>query len=216
MGRQGTKVSKVGSSNLKLRKAVRKSPRFLEKDRKVTYPENISAKNLYFFLFAPTLCYELNFPRNQRIRKWFVLKRAFEFLFLFQVRALTRSNLNRSTIMCPVKVIIALSQQWIVPLLKNSVQPFILMDYSRILERLLKLAVPNHVIWLLSFYWVFHAFFNLVAELMRFSDRQFYNDWWNAETVGPRFTLVVDQHKRLDIFARQLTCLCFWNLPSIP
>ncbi|GAA57901.1 diacylglycerol O-acyltransferase 1 [Clonorchis sinensis] len=44
----------------------------------VTYPNNITLSNLYYFIFAPTLCYELNFPRTLTIRKAFLLKRLFE------------------------------------------------------------------------------------------------------------------------------------------
>lgn len=57
------------------------------------------------------------------------------------------------------------------------------MDYSRIVERLLKLAVPNHLIWLIFFYWLFHSCLNAVAELMQFGDREFYRDWWNSESI---------------------------------
>ncbi|OPJ77599.1 hypothetical protein AV530_008745 [Patagioenas fasciata monilis] len=57
------------------------------------------------------------------------------------------------------------------------------MDYSRIIERLLKLAVPNHFIWLIFFYWFFHSCLNVVAEVMQFGDREFYRDWWNSESV---------------------------------
>ncbi|XP_068855185.1 diacylglycerol O-acyltransferase 1-like [Aphelocoma coerulescens] len=57
------------------------------------------------------------------------------------------------------------------------------MDYSRIIERLLKLAVPNHLIWLIFFYWFFHSCLNVVAELLQFGDREFYRDWWNSESV---------------------------------
>ena len=34
----------------------------------VTYPDNLSLCDLYYFVLAPTLCYELNFPRTTRIR----------------------------------------------------------------------------------------------------------------------------------------------------
>ncbi|XP_057277912.1 diacylglycerol O-acyltransferase 1-like, partial [Pezoporus wallicus] len=44
----------------------------------VSYPDNLTYRNLYYFLFAPTLCYELNFPRSPRIRKRFLLRRLFE------------------------------------------------------------------------------------------------------------------------------------------
>uniref|UniRef100_A0A674E0U4 O-acyltransferase n=1 Tax=Salmo trutta TaxID=8032 RepID=A0A674E0U4_SALTR len=120
--------------------------------------------DIYYFVFAPTLCYELNFPRSPRIRKSFLLRRLFEMLFFIQL-------------------LIGLVQQWIVPTIQNSMKPFQDMDFSRMMERMLKLAVPNHLIWLIFFYWFFHSSMNFVAELMRFGDREFYRDWWNSETV---------------------------------
>jgi len=40
--------------------------------------------------------------------------------------------------------------------------------------------VPNHFIWLLFFYWMFHSSLNVIAELLRFGDRTFYKDWWSV------------------------------------
>lgn len=42
----------------------------------------LSIPDLYYFLFAPTLCYELNFPRSPRIRKRFLLRRLLEMVRL--------------------------------------------------------------------------------------------------------------------------------------
>jgi len=131
----------------------------------VTYPANLTLKDLYYFIAAPTLCYELNFPRTQRIRKWFLLRRALEVFLL--------SNL-----------LVALFQQWIIPSVRNSMKPFSEMDFIRTWERLLKLSVPNHLLWVMWFYLVFHSGLNTVGELMRFADRKFYLDWWNAPDVG--------------------------------
>nr|XP_032642191.1 diacylglycerol O-acyltransferase 1 [Chelonoidis abingdonii] len=130
----------------------------------VCYPANLTYKDMYYFLFAPTLCYELNFPRSPRIRKRFLLRRLFEMLFFIQL-------------------LVGLIQQWMVPTIQNSMKPFRDMDYSRIIERLLKLAVPNHLIWLIFFYWFFHSSLNVLAEVMQFGDREFYRDWWNSESV---------------------------------
>lgn len=44
----------------------------------VRYPKNLTLKDIYYFMLIPTLCYELNFPRTERIRKQFLLKRLFE------------------------------------------------------------------------------------------------------------------------------------------
>uniref|UniRef100_A0A669C9M4 O-acyltransferase n=1 Tax=Oreochromis niloticus TaxID=8128 RepID=A0A669C9M4_ORENI len=91
--------------------------------------------NMYYFIFAPTLCYQLNFPRSPRIRKRFLIRRLFE---------MVRGNDQKH---CP------------------------------------KILVPNHLIWLIFFYWFFHSSLNFVAELLQFGDREFYRDWWNSETV---------------------------------
>ncbi|XP_050395799.1 diacylglycerol O-acyltransferase 1 isoform X1 [Patella vulgata] len=131
----------------------------------VKYPDNINFKDLYYFIIAPTLVYELNFPRSARIRKRFLVKRIVEMLFLSQL-------------------IMALIQQWIIPTVNNAMKPLADMALYRVAERLLKLSIPNHFIWLLFFYWFFHSTLNVIAEVLRFGDRVFYRDWWNAETVS--------------------------------
>jgi diacylglycerol O-acyltransferase-1 len=71
-------------------------------------------------------------------------------------------------------------EQYIKPTLETSVVPMQHMDVLSIVERLLKLSIPNTYVWLWSFYWFFHLRMNLLAELTRFGDREFYKDWWNA------------------------------------
>lgn len=71
---------------------------------------------------APTLCYELNYPRTERIRKRFLIKRLLE-------------------VIIGVNIVMALFQQWMIPSVKNSLVPFSSMDLAKMLERLLKLAV---------------------------------------------------------------------------
>lgn len=44
----------------------------------VSYPDNLTIPDLAYFIAAPTLCYELNFPRTDRIRKRFLMRRIFE------------------------------------------------------------------------------------------------------------------------------------------
>ncbi|XP_064640311.1 diacylglycerol O-acyltransferase 1-like isoform X2 [Lineus longissimus] len=131
----------------------------------VQYPDNLNVKDLYYFMFAPTLCYELNFPRSARIRKRFLFKRVVEMVFLSQI-------------------MLGLIQQWIVPTVKNSMVPFVNSEFSKIVERLLKLAVPNHFIWLIFFYCFFHSMLNVIAEILKFGDREFYRDWWNCDEIN--------------------------------
>ncbi|XP_030250895.1 diacylglycerol O-acyltransferase 1b isoform X2 [Sparus aurata] len=133
-------------------------------DRKVCYPGNLTIRDMYYFVFAPTLCYELNFPRSPNIRMGFLLRRLCEMLFFTQL-------------------LVALTQQWMIPIIQSSMKPLEDMDLSRMTERLLRLAVPNHLLWLMFFYWFFHSSMNFTAELLCFGDRQFYKDWWNSESV---------------------------------
>ncbi|XP_030605796.1 diacylglycerol O-acyltransferase 1b isoform X2 [Archocentrus centrarchus] len=137
---------------------------FYEGERKVCYPGNLTLRDMYYFVLAPTLCYELNFPRSPKIRMSFLLRRLFEMLFFIQL-------------------LVGLTQQWMIPIIQSSMKPLEDMDLSRMTERLLRLAVPNHLLWLMFFYSFFHSSMNFTAELLRFGDRQFYKDWWNSESV---------------------------------
>uniref|UniRef100_A0A3P9CEL4 O-acyltransferase n=1 Tax=Maylandia zebra TaxID=106582 RepID=A0A3P9CEL4_9CICH len=121
--------------------------------RSLCYPGNLTLRDMYYFIFAPTLCYELNFPRSPNIRMSFLLRRLFEMLEYFFS-------------FC----------QWMIPIIQSSMKP---------LEVNLNLSfqVPNHLLWLMFFYWFFHSSLNFTAELLRFGDRQFYKDWWNSESV---------------------------------
>uniref|UniRef100_A0AC34G8H7 Diacylglycerol O-acyltransferase n=1 Tax=Panagrolaimus sp. ES5 TaxID=591445 RepID=A0AC34G8H7_9BILA len=135
-----------------------------DKPKNFLYPSNLTLSNFYYFMFAPTLCYELKFPRTPGRRPKFILKRAAEFI-------------------CFGILGVALCEQWVVPLVKNSMGTLKDMDIFLCIERVFKLAVPNHIIWLLFFYTIFHSSLNLMAEILRFADREFYRDFWNAETI---------------------------------
>jgi len=139
----------------------------------VQWPENLTLKDMTYFVLAPTLCYELNFPRNVRVRKSFLISRIME-------------------VVLGVNLMHSLICQWIVPNVIDS-DPNIKFDLSYTLERVIRIAVPNHVLWLFGFYLYFHSFLNALGELLQFADRNFYHDWWNA--------------KNLEIFWRN------WNFP---
>jgi diacylglycerol O-acyltransferase-1 len=46
----------------------------------VTYPSNVTLPNLYYFWMAPTLTYQIAFPRTRKIRIWRVLSLIFRFV----------------------------------------------------------------------------------------------------------------------------------------
>lgn len=52
-------------------------------DPPLFYPNNLTLSNLYYFMFAPTLCYELNYPRTKRIRWRFLARRLLETVGFF-------------------------------------------------------------------------------------------------------------------------------------
>lgn len=132
---------------------------------KCPYPNNITMGNLCYFWWAPTLVYQPVYPRTESIRWTFVFKRLGE-LFCLSV------------------CIWFLTAQYATPVLQNSLEKIDSLDLFAILERLLKLSTISLVIWLAGFFALFQSFLNALAEVMRFGDRVFYDDWWNSESLG--------------------------------
>jgi diacylglycerol O-acyltransferase-1 len=58
--------------------------------------------------------------------------------------------------------------------MSNSIVPLSQSDWWRVTERVLKLALPTLYVWLAMFYCLFHLWLNILAELTRFGDREFY------------------------------------------
>jgi len=140
----------------------------------ISYPNNVSLSNIYYFWFAPTLTYQMAFPRTPEVRFWkvvgIVVRLVFAVsLFLFLMAQVIAPNLSR-----------------LVEDLKatNGVYtPKLMAEYW------LKLAIANTYGWLLMFYIYFHLYLNLFAELLRFGDRVFYKDWWNSSEVSAYWRL---------------------------
>jgi diacylglycerol O-acyltransferase-1 len=130
-----------------------------------SYPANVTAGNLALFMTFPTLVYQSVYPRTDRIRWAFVARYALQ-LFV-----------------C-VSLFAAVVQQFLVPAFLDSAAPLRQADVPRILERgLMRTAVPLLAAWLLAFWGTFELGLNLLAELTRFADREFYLDWWNSRTL---------------------------------
>ena len=123
------------------------------------YPTNLTIGNMLWFCVAPTLCYQLNYPRSPSIRWQYVLT------------ILIRMVVSACFIVFCV-------EQYISPTLAQSFVALKSRDIPLIVVRLLKLAIPNTYVWLLGFYFYFHLWLNLLAELTRFGDRLFYKDWY--------------------------------------
>ncbi|KAI9902547.1 hypothetical protein N3K66_001899 [Trichothecium roseum] len=129
------------------------------------YPQNITMGNLVYFWWAPTLVYQPVYPRTDNIRWVFVVKRLGE-------------------VFCLSAFIWFATAQYATPVLINSLDKIRSLDIPSILERLMKLSTISLVIWLAGFFALFQSFLNALAEVMRFGDRSFYDDWWNSESLG--------------------------------
>ncbi|XP_062148822.1 diacylglycerol O-acyltransferase 1 [Alnus glutinosa] len=127
------------------------------------YPYSDCFKSLAYFMVAPTLCYQPSYPRTACIRKGWVVRQLVKLIIFTGVMGF-------------------IIEQYINPIVKNSQHP-LKGNLLYAIERVLKLSVPNLYVWLCMFYCFFHLWLNILAELLRFGDREFYKDWWNAKTV---------------------------------
>jgi diacylglycerol O-acyltransferase-1 len=141
------------------------------------FSRNVTLSNIYYFWLAPTLTYQVAFPRLPRINWFRVLSLMIRLvvsscLILFLVAQVVQPNLDSMMKDMERNKLLQQSDSSV-----KSVQGSIIANY------ILKLAIASTYIWLLVFYAFFHVFLNLMAELSRFGDRLFYKDWWNSSTV---------------------------------
>ncbi|CAB1323314.1 unnamed protein product [Coregonus sp. 'balchen'] len=122
--------------------------------------EHLTIKDLYYFLLAPTLCYQRDFPFTPRVRINVLCKTMIEMVVLTQI-------------------IVGIVQQWIEPIFQRSENSFSNMDITTRVEHLMGLVAPNHFLWLIFSFLFSHSFLNFCAELLCFGDRHFYGDWWS-------------------------------------
>ncbi|EKM81745.1 hypothetical protein AGABI1DRAFT_105226 [Agaricus bisporus var. burnettii JB137-S8] len=116
----------------------------------VTWPQNISWKNFAEYQLIPTLVYELEYPRTNKIRP----------LYVFEKTAATFGTFA---------LLYTVTEVFILPLTPTSDQSFF--------KSLLDLSLPFMIAYILLFYIIFECICNGFAELSYFADRQFYEDW---------------------------------------
>jgi diacylglycerol O-acyltransferase 1 len=139
-------------------------------DDEVKYPATLELHKYVYFLLAPTLCYQLSYPRSPRIRLRWMLRRL-------------------SMFFAALGLMLFFFEQYIEPTIDNSLKPLQEMDWLRMAERVLKLSIPTLYFWLAMFYALFDLWLNILAEATRFGDREFYKEWWNATTLGEYWRL---------------------------
>lgn len=133
---------------------------------RVTYPQNLTWGNYLDYIFCPTLCYELEYPRTGRtdwVQLFWKVLAVFGCIFLLMIT----------------------SEEFIVPVLHESALRLesadSLSDMGLILaESVSLLLFPFMVTLLLVFLVIFEYVLGAFAEITRFADRHFYSDWWNS------------------------------------
>ncbi|KAJ7043690.1 MBOAT, membrane-bound O-acyltransferase family-domain-containing protein [Mycena alexandri] len=120
---------------------------------KVTYPNNLTMKNFAVYQLIPTLVYELEYPRTDRIRPIYVFEKTVATFGTFVL-------------------LYTMTESFILPHTPSAGDSFF--------RALLDLSLPFMMAYLLLFYIIFECICNGFAELSYFADRQFYEDWWNS------------------------------------
>lgn len=138
---------------------------------KATTPERAYPNNLTFFNFAewtclPTLTYELEYPRQDRINWWYVLEKTtatFGVLCVMMV-------ISQAYIYPPVAKTVAMKEAGMSVQERWAEFPYVVAD----------MLFPLLLEQLLTWYLIWECVLNVLAELTRFADRGFYGDWWNS------------------------------------
>uniref|UniRef100_A0A667YAA3 diacylglycerol O-acyltransferase n=1 Tax=Myripristis murdjan TaxID=586833 RepID=A0A667YAA3_9TELE len=141
-------------------------------------PPGLLLVYLYYFLLAPTLCYQRDFPRTPKVRINKLLHR------LLEMVSSTMTDCHCGFVLDPFLMVSTQKSCAWLPVTCGLSHPQN-MDLTMRVEHLVGLA-PTHFLWLL-FFFLSHSYLNFCAELLHFGDRHFYGDWWNATTL----TLVV-------------------------
>lgn len=116
------------------------------------------SKYLYF-LFIPTLVYCDSYPRNKHIKWKFVAKCVLEIIGIVFYQSFIFE-----------RTIIPVFRDFGTAELKSTA--FVLQIFG--------CMMPAMLIFLSGFYLLLHSWMNAFAEMLRFADRMFYQDWWNA------------------------------------
>ncbi|CAH8666941.1 unnamed protein product [Schistosoma rodhaini] len=117
-----------------------------------------------YFLLAPTLVYREKYPRTRSIRWYFVFSNFLQVIvcFIFSYYIFMRFCFLPFSQLGKLK--------------KFSFKKYILTSTA--------CTLPGGLLMLIAFYSFLHSWLNAFAEMLRFGDRLFYKDWWNATTFS--------------------------------
>lgn len=135
------------------------------------FPDNIGFKNYFMFNMFPTLVYQIDYPRTNKIRWGYVGEK-----FCACFGSLCLMILTAQVYLYPtcIRVIRLAEHPW----------PDFWTSTVEWLYLVTEIIPGFSVMFMLTFYFIWDAFLNCVAELTCFADRYFYGDWWNCTTFA--------------------------------
>ncbi|KAG9270147.1 sterol O-acyltransferase 1 [Astyanax mexicanus] len=114
-----------------------------------------------YFLFAPTLIYRDNYPRNPYVRWSYVATKLLQVL---------------GCLFYAYYVFVRLCIPQFRSLQLFDLRVMVLCVFNSIL--------PGVLVLFLGFFAFLHCWLNAFAEMLRFGDRMFYKDWWNSTSFA--------------------------------
>lgn len=130
------------------------------------YPKNLTFYNFAEWTCLPTLVYELEYPRLERINWWYVAEKSAATLGV-------------------IWIMIIISQAYLYPVVIEIVHQ---KEAGMSLEQrwrefpwaVFDMLFPLLLEQLLAWYVIWECLLNVLAEVTKFADRGFYGDWWNS------------------------------------
>ncbi|KAF4636995.1 hypothetical protein G7Y89_g1091 [Cudoniella acicularis] len=130
------------------------------------YPKNLTVANHFEYVVLPTLVYELEYPRSDKINWYYVAEKGVAVVGILGIM-----NLVSQTFIYPVVVrTIEMKDAGMSIQERLKVFPWILSD----------LIFPFMMEYMMTWYVIWECILNLLAEITYFADRGFYDDWWNS------------------------------------
>ncbi|KAG7820247.1 hypothetical protein KL919_001564 [Ogataea angusta] len=129
------------------------------------FPKNITLRNFFLYTMYPTLVYQIDYPRTQRIRKGYLFtKIAGIFGVIFLMITISETYLYPMVVKC-----LELRETQSI-YYRMKMYPMIIIEF----------IPPFLGVYLLVFYLIWELILNAIAELSYFADREFYGYWWNS------------------------------------
>jgi sterol O-acyltransferase len=125
--------------------------------------------NYLYFLFAPTLVYCDTYPRTNRI-KW-------RYVFT-----------NFCQVFGSIMYTYYIFARFCIPVFQHFNTEHVTL--KMFIHSILNCTLPGTLLLLVAFFAFLHSWLNAFAEMLRFGDRMFYQDWWNSTNFSNYYRTV--------------------------